>query len=422
MATPILNDLPRKSLTLPVSGLVDISDLMAVIDHPRFQQLRYRRQLGLLHLTYPGAVHSRFEHSLGTAHLTRRLAGRLRLDEAESRTLVLYALLHDIGHSPFSHQIEPLFHENHRQRGARLLGDFAEEVLRCGGAPDLLDELYHGKRPIQQLVEDRNLGADKLDYLARDAYHVGIAGAPDVHKLQAYTVFLEGRVAIEEKLAEEVKRAQLFYTYLYREVYLNKQSLIVQRMLQRALESWVDTEGADPDAVLNMTDAALEQALSSCGIPQVRRAWQRLHQRRILRSAVVARMEGYEYQERVAEKPIHVVGLSEEDLRGVVHFLDDPRRATEAEDRIADLLGIEHGDVVLGARQFFDRLAPRDVTLYSQAKQELVSLFEREPHHQKSLRDQYRGLFALRVAVPSEHRSNAAQHGRQIIDMLRQAW
>jgi len=91
MASPRFDDLPSKSLTVPVSGLIDISDLQPAIDHPLFQRLRYRRQLGLLHLTYPGAVHTRFEHSLGVAHLTRRLTQRLPLSETVKSTLALYA-------------------------------------------------------------------------------------------------------------------------------------------------------------------------------------------------------------------------------------------------------------------------------------------------------------------------------------------
>jgi HD superfamily phosphohydrolase len=401
-----------------VSGLVDIADLLPLVDHPRFQRLRYRRQLGLLHLTYPGAVHSRFEHSLGTAHLTRQALQRLRLDAERARTLVIYALLHDLGHAPFSHQVEPLFPENHRQRGARLLAHVEREVRRCGGDPDLLARLYAGADPACQIVEDRNLGADKLDYLARDAHHVGLTGAPDVQKLQAYMVFVQDRLAIEEKLTEEVKRSQFFYTYLYREVYLNKQSLIVQRMLQRALEAWIDATGVQADDVLDNTDAAIEERLRASSIPQVRAAWQRLHERRILRSAAVARIEGYEYQERLAGKALYLAGLPEARVRGVIRFLEDPRRTTELEDRIADMVGIPRGDVVIAARQFFDRLAPRDVALYSQARGQVVSLFDREPHHHKGLNDQYLGLFALRVAVPQEFRPTAADRGKEIIDLL----
>jgi hypothetical protein len=133
---------------------------------------------------------------------------------------------------------------------------------------------------------------------------------------------------------------------------------------------------------------------------------------------VVARIEGFEYLERVATKPVHVVGIPEAELRSVIKFFDDPRRTTEVENSIAELLEVGHGDVVLGARQFFDRLAPQDVPLYSQSRRQLISLFEREPHHHKSLQDQFLGLFALRVAVPEEKRAFAASKGREIIDLL----
>lgn len=418
MLPDLLQNLPRKSLTLPVSGLVNISNLLPVIDHPLFQKLRYRRQLGLLHLTFPGGVHSRFEHSIGVAHLTQRLLSGMAIDAKAARTLVLYALLHDIGHSPFSHQIEPLFSENHRERGARLLGEFDKEVARCGGDPNMLAGLYRGEPDIYQLVEDRNLGTDKLDYLARDAHHLGLDGAPDVARLQAYLVLCDGQVAIEEKLAEEAKRCQLFYSYLYRHVYLNKQSLIVQRMLQRALETWVDETGAPESEVVDATDGAIEERLSSSDHPLVRRIWSRLHERRILRSAVVARIEGYEYLERRAGKQLFVEGITAEAMRGFVEKYNDPRRATALEDRIADRLGLEHGNVAIAARQFFGKLEPKDVLLYSQDRRELAGLFEREPHHKESLVNEYRGLFAVRVSVPQSARARTVEKGREIYELL----
>lgn len=418
MRPDLLQNLPRKSLTLPVSGLVDISQLLPVIDHPLFQKLRYRRQLGLLHLTFPGGVHSRFEHSIGVAHLTQRMLSGMEMDARAARTLVLYALLHDIGHAPFSHQIEPLFSENHRERGARLLGEFDSHVAKCGGDPDMLEGLYRGEPALYQLVEDRNLGADKLDYLARDAHHLGLDGAPDVARLQAYIVLCDGRVAIEEKLAEEAKRCQLFYSYLYRHVYLNKQSLIVQRMLQRALETWVDETGARECEVVETTDGAIEQMLSASPHPLVRRMWGRLHERRILRSAVVARIEGYECLERRAGKPLFVEGITAEAMRHFVDKYNDPRRATELEDRIADFLGLAHGDVAIAARQFFGKLEPQDVLLYSRDQHELVGLFEREPQHRESLVKEYQSLFAVRVSVPAERRALAVEKGRGIYGML----
>ena len=418
MTHPTLRKLPVKTLTLPLSGTVDISPFLPLIDHPRFQMLRYRRQLGLVHLTFPGATHTRFEHSIGTAQLMRQLAPSLPLDDDVRRDLVLYALLHDLGHAPFSHQTEPLFHENHRERGRRLARELDAEVRACEGDPDVLDALFAEELPDYQLVEDRNLGADKLDYLARDAYHVGLAGAPQVEKLQAYLVFVDGRIALEEKLIEEVKRAQSFYSYLYRQVYLNKQSLIVQRMLQRAVETWVREAEIGEEEVLNATDGAVEYRLSACPVPEVERIWRRLHDRRILRSAVVVRIRGYEDLERRARKPLEIIGIDEPRFLEVLAAFDDPRRATELEDRIAEVLGSEPGDVALAARQFFTKLRPRDVMLYSQQTGEIDSLFSRDPLHEESLTREYLSLFALRVAVPEEKRELARERWQDIVDLL----
>ncbi|HRU05727.1 MAG TPA: HD domain-containing protein [Candidatus Brocadiia bacterium] len=418
MTPDSLRNLPLKSLTLPVSGLVDISRLQAVIDHPLFQRLRYRRQLGLLHLTFPGASHSRFEHSIGVACLAQRLVQRLGVEEPLAQSLVLYALLHDVGHAPFSHQIEPLFPISHRRRGALLLQEFSDAIRACGGDPQIVADIYEGSLSIYRLVEDRNLGADKLDYLARDAWHLGLTGAPMIDKLQAYLVFRDGEIAIEEKLAEEVKRCQSYYSYLYRHVYLNKQSLIVQRMLQRALQVWVDATRAGESEVTAATDAAIEERLNACPDTSGRELWRRLLDRRLLRSAVVVRIKGHESQERVARKPLRVAGISEADMRRFIEVYNDPRAASALEDRIAALLGLPPGDVVLASRQYFDKLRPRDVWLYSQERDELVSLFDRDPCHRDTLNNEYMGLFAVRVAVPGECRETACQRASEILSLL----
>ena len=92
----------------PVHGDVEVEDFaQALLDSFEMQRLRYVRQLGFSYLVYPGANHTRFEHSLGTMHLADLMCRQLGLDEPSHRLVVASALLHDIGHGPFSHAIEP---------------------------------------------------------------------------------------------------------------------------------------------------------------------------------------------------------------------------------------------------------------------------------------------------------------------------
>src|SRR3954463_4897734 len=150
---------------------------MRLVDSPAFQRLRYVRQLGLAFLVYPGATHSRFEHALGTYHLARRaltlldergvLAGIPRL---ACSTVRIAALLHDIGHYPFSHALEEIGALHHEEVARPLIteGEVAEVLCREVGpkAPERIIELIRGKSdsPLQGLISG-SIDLDKLDYL-----------------------------------------------------------------------------------------------------------------------------------------------------------------------------------------------------------------------------------------------------------------
>src|SRR5437764_6104309 len=151
---------------------------LELIDTPAFQRLRYVRQLGLAFLVYPGATHSRFEHALGTYHLARRT---LALFEEhadfstlgrECRLVRVAALLHDIGHYPFSHALEEIGALHHEEVARRLIceGPVAEVLHRELGAdaPDQVVALICGESdsPLQGLISG-SIDLDKLDYLRR---------------------------------------------------------------------------------------------------------------------------------------------------------------------------------------------------------------------------------------------------------------
>ena len=168
-----------------------------LIDTPAFQRLRYVRQLGLAFLVYPGATHSRFEHALGTYHLARRTldavrgAGRLRRRSAATSacSMRVAALLHDIGHYPFSHALEEIGAMHHEDVARPLIcdGEVADILRRELGAdaPERIVALIRGESdsPLQGLISG-SIDLDKLDYLRRDAFMCGVSyGEIDVDRL-----------------------------------------------------------------------------------------------------------------------------------------------------------------------------------------------------------------------------------------------
>lgn len=173
-------------------------DTMALrlVDTRAFQRLRYVRQLGLAYLVYPGATHTRFEHALGAYHLAGRTLALLERrgeawDElaADAPVVLAAALLHDIGHYPFSHALEEIGAPHHEEVASAVLlrGDVAD-VLRDAVAPDAPERIValisgRSSSALQGLISG-SLDLDKVEYLKRDALMCGVPyGEIDVDRL-----------------------------------------------------------------------------------------------------------------------------------------------------------------------------------------------------------------------------------------------
>ena len=156
-----------------------------IIDTPIFQRLRRIRQLAGAHLVYPGAQHSRFEHSLGTMHIASQAATMLKekkyLDSDDVANLRLAALLHDIGHGPFSHLFEEVLQKkkriSHEQMGEKLIlkSEIGDLITKAGFDKGFVSKLASGNSKYQFMNEiiSGGLSADMMDYLLRDGYFTG---------------------------------------------------------------------------------------------------------------------------------------------------------------------------------------------------------------------------------------------------------
>jgi hypothetical protein len=172
----------------PIHGSIRLDDwALPLVDSAVLQRLRRVKQLGTAHLVYPGAHHKRFEHSLGAHHLAGRLAEGLGFDGDDGRTVRAAALLHDVGHGPFSHAFEELVKEEgrrHEETSQDLIrwGPLAD-LLRQGGLdPVAVSDAVGGKGPYAPVVSG-SLDADRMDYLVRDAHYTGMRSNVDVDRL-----------------------------------------------------------------------------------------------------------------------------------------------------------------------------------------------------------------------------------------------
>jgi hypothetical protein len=259
---PLWNNIPIDPLALRLVGA------------PAFQRLRYVRQLGLAFLVYPGATHTRFEHALGTYHLARRAISILDDDGAlagtsrEACQLVrVAALLHDVGHYPFSHALEELGALHHEEVARPLIteGEVAR-LLRAElgeSAPEDVMCLIRGvsDSPLQRLISG-SLDLDKLDYLRRDALMCGVPyGEIDVDRLLYSLTLIEcdGRREIgmvEKGLA--ALESLLFARYqMYRNVYWHHAVRSATVMYKRLVEDAVRAGSLDAATLAAFTDEGL---------------------------------------------------------------------------------------------------------------------------------------------------------------------
>jgi HD superfamily phosphohydrolase len=247
-----------------------------LIDTPAFQRLRYVRQLGLAFLVYPGATHARFEHALGTYHLARRTLSLFEehpdfgsLGRDECQLIRAAALLHDIGHYPFSHALEEIGALDHEEVARPLIceGEVAEALRRELGrdAPERIVALIRGESssPLQGLISG-SIDLDKLDYLRRDAFMCGVSyGEIDVDRLiNALTLVRDPEtnrlaVGMVEKGLSALE-SLLFAKYqMYRNVYWHHAVRSATAMYKRLVADALDTGALDARTLAAFTDEGI---------------------------------------------------------------------------------------------------------------------------------------------------------------------
>ena len=235
-----------------------------LVDTRVFQRLRKLRQLALASLVYPGAVHTRFEHSLGAFHIAREISNRLLTNDSDRELVRLAGLLHDIGHGPFSHVSEPILQEFstvkldpnkqqiHEIISAKIIETNSELVRilgedQCRDITRLLRGEY-GYRVLKDIVSGP-LDVDKQDYLLRDSYFCGVKyGVYDLNRL-IDTLRVHEDADEEQYLAisadgtNSVEQFVLAKYYMNVQVYYHKIRLITDEMIKRGIHLGIIKDG-----------------------------------------------------------------------------------------------------------------------------------------------------------------------------------
>jgi HD superfamily phosphohydrolase len=329
----------------PVWNNIRVDDLtLELVDTEVFQRLRYVRQLGWTYLVYPGATHSRFEHALGTHHLSRRTLALLceaedatSISEQEQAIVRSAALLHDVGHYPFSHALEEIGALHHEEVARPLITGGAIASLlssRLGDdAPARVFDLIRGqsKSALQGLISG-SLDLDKIEYLKRDAFMCGVPyGEIDVDRLTNSLVLVDdpatGRPAIgvQEKALSALE-SLLFAKYqMYRNVYWHHAVRSATAMYKRLVEDAIEAGIVDGRSLATYTDEGLMHRLEG--------AWP---------SALLVALKERKLYKRAAEWP-----AAELDDDTTEWIASDRKRVTDAENLLAKEFGLAPGELLL---------------------------------------------------------------------------
>jgi len=234
----------RKIFNDPVYGFIPIGNklLFDIIEHPWFQRLRRIKQLGMTDMVYPGALHTRFHHSVGAMHLMNHAVTGLRLkgvgiSDTEALDVAIAILLHDIGHGPFSHALENSIIENiDHEMISRLYMDKLNEIFegQLQGAIRIFENSCERKF-LHQLVSSQ-LDMDRLDYLKRDSFYTGVSeGVVNAERIIKMLYVEDDKIVVEEKGIYSIEKFIIARRLMYWQVYLHKTVLAGETMLMNIL-------------------------------------------------------------------------------------------------------------------------------------------------------------------------------------------
>jgi uncharacterized protein len=359
--------MPRTSeVRDPIHGLITLGpEEWKAVDTRWFQRLRSIRQLAMTDLAYPGAVHSRFEHSIGVRHVAGRLADALGIDGDDRHVVLVAALLHDVGHGPFSHVSEQVIDERagadgvHEAISAAIIR--SDEELHsalgrdvCKRAAELVG-LAAPRSYLRDIVSGPS-DADKLDYLLRDSYFAGVKyGEYDLDKIVNSVRTIspgspQSQLGFDADGVWAVEGMLMARHHMHRQVYGHKTRLATDIMITRALRHGIEAEVLPAEAYtvtvddggpkvtdaflepfLEQTDAAVLGALADApeGSP-ARDLAQRLRSRRLLRQSTSVAL--HRRQDELGG-PAYANILDPEVLT--------PARIADFERHIAEQLGLE---------------------------------------------------------------------------------
>tara|TARA_B100000315_G_C14591259_1_gene595967 strand:+ start:2998 stop:4182 length:1185 start_codon:yes stop_codon:yes gene_type:complete len=238
---------------------------LKIVDTPEFQRLRRLKQLGMTYFVYPGANHTRFEHSLGSFYLAEKLSEKIGLHHLDKTKIKFAALLHDTGHGPLSHTSEELLqrylgvsHEKiteHIIENSKITSILEEVDIK----PNDISDILAGKSGFMSKMISSEFDVDRMDFLVRDAHHTGVAyGVIDLDRLLNTIKIFDNDLVVEKGGLKAVEALLVARFLMMPTVYLHHTSRIADKMFLNAIERAIQNESLNYNLLFKMDDYSIQ--------------------------------------------------------------------------------------------------------------------------------------------------------------------
>jgi HD superfamily phosphohydrolase len=423
--------------SIPVDGV-----FLKLLARHEVQRLHSVKQLGMANTVFPGANHTRLEHSLGVFHLANRMSKALRLDDDETKHVCAAALLHDICHLPYSHNISELYEHrtgtDHMELARPLIkgtiptfserdrdmldgtGTISELLESNGLSTDTVCDLIAKPRSVTEGLEafmpDRKktsyfpskdhlhqmihgpVDADQMDYLLRDAHYTGVAhGSIDIERLMTQMKVYNDTIVIERGGVVAAEGLMVSRALMYTSVYFNKTVRIAEMMLSKAVE----LSEVDMEAIHLMDDPDLRTALIENGGRSSKMIRSLIH-RRLYKTALSA----------------YTSDLDEEQISRIAEFSKYENRK-KLEDEIAESAGVDYSEVIVDMPSRSSllsnaKIGKTDVSIYYDGR---VRPIARISPVAKALQSRDTFGWAVMVSAPYAHTEKVRRAASSILNL-----
>jgi len=314
----------------PIHDYIDLTPLeIKLVDTPAYQRLRWIKQLGPTNLVYPGANHTRHEHSMGTCHVVSKMADSIGLNSYDKQLVSVAGLLHDLGHTTFSHlgdEIEGV--EDHVIRTTNIISntELYDIISNEGFDPKEVNQIILGNHKLGPLVSG-DLDGDRLDYLVRDAHYTGVSTGVDMGRLIMTMSMSDSNLVVKEKGLPAVEALLTARSTMYSTVYFHPFARGAELMLARAANYAISSGHFSIEDFVTFTDHKFISELNKAGSLSSK-IINNFENRRIIKRAI-----------SITKEQVEISGLEKSKKR-------------DYESSISSKLGIDSSEIYVDIPQF----------------------------------------------------------------------